>query len=363
MVIGAVAGCVSEPPVADLQKSANPTWSGTMRGLQENLSAIEEYVFDPKKFNDPANREFLGKHIQKLSKESTNLNHNPTLMHRDPTIRFVASKFGSDLQRAHESFEEGKIPFARYQLLKVTSSCVQCHTRMQQGPEIHWNKSEAFLKTIPPSNQVEFLIASRRFDQAYQVLEKNLVKETSGLNILDLENLASLGLMVTVQYQNSSKNSLKLIDAIQNNAGISPAFKKQAQDWRYSVIKWQGEKKKASSMLEWRRIFENRKNQVDAMRVIPGVLELISVGRDNQDAGEGLLLLGESYEVLNEILPMDLHENYYEACIQSSPHTKTAKKCYSKLLSSVTVGYTGSSGTRVPVDVEVWLEKLRKSAE
>lgn len=355
-------GCVAVPSQSDGKNEKIPSWSGAMTGLQKNLSAMEEYIYDPNKFNDPGNRDFLKQQISEMAKQAENLTHNPTLLHRDPTVRFVANRFAEDVQRAHESFEEGKSPFARYQLMKVSSSCVQCHARMQQGAEFRWKKEETFLKNLSPASQVEFLIASRRFDQASAVTSKNLSEVQEGLNVLDLEKLAHLGLMITVQYQNDPLGASKMIRLIQKSSVISPFFRQQTTEWNEAIQRWKNEKKRPKTVADWRRVFQDRESEVEAMRVIPGVLEIMTTSPHGPHVGEALLLLGEAYEVINEILPMELHENYYAACIESVPHTSTSKKCFSKLSQSIHIGYSGSSGTHIPVEVEIWLEKLKKSA-
>lgn len=356
-----LSGCLSKSSKPEVESEKIVSWSGTMRGLQKNLSALDEYIFDPVKFASPANHNFLQQQISEMAQQSKNLEHNPTMIHRDPTIRFVATQFSEDLARAKESFEEGKIPFARYQLMKVSGSCVQCHTRMQQGAEHRWKKEEPFLKSLTPAYQVEFLIASRRFDQAHQVLIENL-KKTEGLAILDIERLAHLGLLVTVQYQNDPSKAQQLVGLIQKSSSASPLLVQEARGWIASIQAWGKEKKKPETLTDWRQVFETRKNEIGAMRAIHGVLQLMMIQSAHLEVGEALLLLGESYEALNGLMPMDLHENYYASCIQSVPHTPTAQKCFDHLSDSIRLGYSGSSGIHVPVEVEVWLESLKKKA-
>lgn len=341
--------------------SSAQKWNASMQNLQKTLSELEPFLFNLKEFNNPDKQTFLREKFQQLAEESKNINHNPTLVSKDPTVRFVASRFQSDLERAEEAFSSGKTDFARYQLMKVTSSCIQCHTRMQQGPSFSFKKSESFFDLMSPSEQAEYLIASRRFDQAFDLILKNIknAKEGNPTN-WQVENMAGLAMIVAVQYQQDQKKALKVVEALEENESTPIYLRAKAQEWKRSLNAWKEEKKKPRSFAELRKLLEKKVSEVDAMRVIPEVLDYLEGDLPPAAQGEALLLAGEAYEVLNDVSIMDLHENYYESCILNAPHTPVAKKCYKKLESSVYLGYTGSGGKHVPADVEIWLSKLKK---
>lgn len=359
-----VAGaCQSSGPVKDSENKKSQSWSESMQSLQANLSDIEPLLFDSKEFNAPKNQAFLKEKIHQLAVVSKKLSHSPTLIHRDPTVRFVASQFSNTLQRADQAFAAGKTDFARYQVMKVTSSCVQCHTRMHQGPEFNFKKTEGFLKKMPVIDQAEFLIASRKFEEAFNLLVKSL--EAPGQeNIFagQADRAAGLALMVAVQYEQNQKKASLVVNTIKKNSSMPYFLKNKAQSWEQSISQWKSEKKKPTTLAHYRELFKKKKSEVEAMRVIPGVLAILSKDLPNDQLGQALLLAGESYEALSDISTMDLHENYYESCIRNQPRSAVSKVCFQRLEESVRMGYTGSSGTHIPLDVEVWLNQLRTEA-
>ncbi len=345
-------------------RAENASWSTSMRNLQSNLTELEPYLFNIKDYNDPTKQEFLKKRFAELAKNSKNISHNPTLIEKDPTVRFVANQFSSDLERASLSFAEGKTEFARYQVIKVTSLCVQCHTRMQQGMAFTFKKSEAFFKLMPPSEQAEYLIASRRFTQAYDLMIKQLENTKEGKPTpWQVDKMADLAMLIAVQYEQSIVKAEKIIDVIQKNSNTPNYMQEKIKAWKKSIATWKSEKKKLSTVEDYRKVLDHKNSDVDAMRILPQLLTYLSGSLPPEKLAEGLLLAGESYEVLNPISLLDLHENYYESCIENAPHTAIAKKCFAKLQNSLQIGYSGSSGINIPFYIEVRLNKLKKKAE
>ncbi len=93
--------------------------------------------------------------------------------------------------------------------------------------------------------------------------------------------------------------------------------------------------------------------------MIPALLGLLATDLNSEDLSEALLMTGESYKSLNGISFLSLHESYYKSCIHKGPRTKSAKKCFKKYENSVTLSFSGSSGTRIPADIKNELQRLR----
>jgi hypothetical protein len=78
---------------------------------------------------------------------------------------------------------------------------------------------------------------------------------------------------------------------------------------------------------------------------------------------EALYLIGESYSPLQELGLWNLQEQYFQACIFEAPHSNLAEKCYERFEESVTVGYSGSSGTHIPTAIKRQLNQLKIKAQ
>lgn len=367
LAMGSLLACKSKDPrldKVDAVQTPAPSWSGSMKNLQKILSEVEPFLFNTKEFNDPSNQVFIGKRIQLLAAESKNISHNPTLVNRDPTVRFVASQFSQNLYRANEAFKSGRVEYARYEVMKVTNACIQCHTRMQQGPEFSFTRNESFLKKLPVLDQAEFLIASRNYNQAYELLLKSLSTDQRGsVQFWQLDRMANLALQIAVQYEQSPDKALQVVTAIESSKQIPISLRDRAREWKSEILGWKSEGQKKVSLSTLQQLVRKNKSEIAAMRAIPSLLSLLSSDLASDEYGEALLLTGESYEILSHISHMALHENYYESCIRNSPHTKTARTCHKNLVRSVGLGYSGSSGIHIPLNIEIWLDQLGKESE
>ena len=88
----------------------------------------------------------------------------------------------------------------------------------------------------------------------------------------------------------------------------------------------------------------------------------MSMNLTKDQLGEALYLTGLSYEAVRDLAVWSLHENYFESCVRRVPHTSWSELCYRRLEESVYFGFTGSSGLRLPLDVQVRLQELQKLA-
>jgi hypothetical protein len=355
------SGCKSKTEKSEANE--NPTWQGSMNSLKEGLGNLQTLIYSSEQFSNPANREKIEGEVARLARSAKNVSHNPTLISRDPTVRFVSSQFSQDLQRTQESLRAGKLDFARYQLVKISGYCVECHARTQQGPFFESHRSENFLQALTPYEKAQFLVSSRRFEEALKTLKETLKNPPANKPFLFQEKSAHLALMVSVQYMRDPKQSKEVVQILLD-AKDTPAFlKNKARAWMVSLNRWEKEGKDSFNLARIKKTLDAQPNEVDAMRSVSLLLNYLAQERSQNETGEALYWTGVAYESLNEVSPLQLHENYYESCIRMVPRSSWAKKCFTKLEDSIRFGYSGSSGTHMPVEVQVYLDNLKKEVE
>jgi tetratricopeptide (TPR) repeat protein len=243
--------------------------------------------------------------------------------------------------------------------MKVVGSCVQCHSRLQQGPEFSgFLLKEENLNSMNWSQKGEYYLAIRRFDSAANILHQGLKTEAD----TGLDKASALALQLAVQYEQKPDQARKVTDSILSNPAAPGYLKKKALGWQLSIQDWKTQKKNPVTIADIRRILQNGKTEVDTMRALAATLLLLSTEPPKPTLGEALLLAGQAYEKLSEFLPYDLHENYFTSCIRSQPHTPESKACYERLEASTKFGYTGTSGSHIPVEIQIWLDQLQKEA-
>lgn len=363
--------CKSPPTKTDYRAGGTqqgfippPTLNSSMQNLKKSLTVLEPYFFDKAKFNDEKNHKFLAKEIHRLAEESKNVKHDPTLVSEDPTARFVASQFAEDLKRADENFSSGWKEFSRSQLMKVTSFCVECHTRLRQGTEFPTREVAApYIKTIPVKDQIELMISFREFDAAFNLVLATL-KRTDVQDIsFGIDHVARLGLLVVVQNKQDMQKAQQLVDAIEKNSTLPKYLKDDNKRWQVSLNKWSSNDDLRTLDKVREFLKQSDKSEVEYMRAIAALLRILTGELNQEELGEALLLTGESYESLNKISYMTLHDNYYESCVRKTAKTKWGKMCYEKLENSVKLSYTGSRGTRIPPDIKKSLHDLKNTLD
>lgn len=341
-----------------------PILKESMQNLKQNLVMLQPYIFDQKKFNKPSSKTFLSKQIHKLAVDAQNVKHDPVILSKDPTARFVAAQFAIEIKSADENYAAGWHDYSRTQLMKVTSYCLECHTRLKDGVEIRLKDSiEPYVNTLSIKDQIEFMIAFRQFESAYKIALNEIKKVFTHAELQsDLDQIAKLGLLISVQYMNDISKALSLTDAIDKNRSSPSFLKERNKNWKKSLARWSPDES-LSKFSEIRILKQSRLSEIEDMRLIPALLNLLTGNLSLEELSEALLLTGESYESLNGISFLSLHESYYKSCIWNGPKTKWAKTCFNRYENSVTLSYTGSGGTRVPPDVRVQLQRLKKEIE
>ncbi len=338
-----------------------PVLNESMQNLKRDLIVLQPYIFDRSKFNNKKNQAFLSKSIHDLNINSQNVKHDPILRSKDPTARFVAAQFAGEIREIDENFQAGWQDYSRSQLIKVTSFCLECHTRIKDGVEVSLNKSvEPYVNTLTVKDQIEFMIAFRQFELAYKIALKEMKISVESQSNLD--DVSHLGLMIAVRYMQDKEKAQALLTALNLNPKTPIFLKAQALGWKKSLDQWNSGAS-LSNLPEIRILLKNRSSEIEEMRAIPALLRLLTGDLTDDQLGETLLLTGQSYEALGSVSGLALNENYYESCIRRVPNSKWSKQCFTNYSNSVTASFTGSAGTKFPRDIKIKLHQLKQIAE
>ncbi len=371
LVLLILFGCQSQPTHSDYQEGGAdqgflppPVWNATMQNLKQDMISIQHFIFDQQQFESPDNQSFLKKQIHKLSEESKSIKHDPVTFTKDPTLRFVARQFSDEIQSAEQNFNAGWLEYSRGQLIKVTSYCLECHTRMRDGASFNpENSNRDYLTRLPVASRIEFMIAFRQFEPAYNLALENLKLDLKDTKIeIDSNRIARLGLLVATQYLQDQEKTEKIIQTIEKNSTLPEYLRKANRTWKKSLANWDINAT-LNSLPDVRAFNSRRLSEVDDMVTIPALLRLLSTPLNREELGESLYLAGQSYENLQRFSFISLHENYYESCVRQSSHTKWGALCYKKLSDSIYEGYSGSSGTHIPAEIKLKLINLKKVIE
>lgn len=357
-------------------------WASQMQRLKVVLTDLLPFVASSKKFNDPAS----AAQIEADTAELKSLAHalkTGAMPNSDPSMQVVSSLFDDDLGRALSSLKTGNREYARRILSDTTSYCIQCHTQTRNGPEFPRLKLDLEVKDLKPLDRAEFLTATRQFEAALSAYREVLSEPTLAReDSFAFEQAAREALAISVRVHRDPREAAQITKAILKNKGLSPAFTKTVKAWDESIKIWKKEKppkyKKGEDVA--RRELEQAETLIkDARARIGDRLDnseeitferaasllhdvLQRPGRSDELTARALFLSGVASEATRETDFWGLHESYYEQCIRTKPATEQAKQCFERLNDSVLAGYSGSSGTHVPPDVEKRLEAFKALA-
>jgi hypothetical protein len=361
-------------PVAD--KSAAVGLAASMQNLKSALTQLLPIVVDPAQFNAEKNQEKIQKDVQDLVTLSKQVVHSPMTEHMDPSMRFISTAFSQDLERAQESLSLNKKEFARYTLLNVTAYCIECHTRTNSGPAFSSPEFEKALAGMNPMARGEFLLSTRQFAKALQEFE-SMIKSLlgSGTRLFELDKALRYSLSISVKFLQDPQKSLEIVNLVENASKAPYYLKQDAHMWAGAIREWQSEKKtktppdilrQADNLLKSGKAAQlgssNRGGEIYFLRSISLLNAYLVKNLDQDSLGHALFLTGVAYEAVGDVSIWSLHEDYFESCIRSVPHSKWAEKCYGKLEESAYLGFTGTAGVELPVDVEMRLQDFRKLA-
>jgi hypothetical protein len=363
-------------------------WSDKMQGLYKTLASLLTDVSSDKRFFDPVNKVRIEREAQQLTSLAHDLNQKGsggksaekaesimTSVDADPTIPLVAGLLSRESKRAVTEFKRGHREYARSILRSIPSYCIACHTRNASGPQFAELPIEPSSSSLTTFERGEFYAASRQFDRAQQEFI-HVIKDsqTAGNYNFDWESAIGQSLAIAVRVKQDPKQALEIIQDVLDTKNGPLSVKENAKVWKTSVQQWIDEPRHLMASEEERynevlrlmaKAQEAQKYPIDRtadiyyLRASAATHNLLQADSHGIHVGEALLLAGVAYEVLHPIKTEDLHELYYEACIQRSPHTAIASLCFQRYEQSTIYGFTGSSGTDLPFDIRMKILELR----
>lgn len=375
LVLLALASIASS---AEPVQAQSPEWRKKMGELYRVLSELMPDITSDQRFNAPENHRRIEKNAQKLAEFSHGMGQKGGKADdADPSVAMIGGLFQSETDRAYRELKRGNRGYARSILRSVPTFCIGCHTRSGSGPQFDKLPSPSF-EGFSPIEKAQFFAATRQFDSALDQFQSIIAdpRAAEGRQ-LEWERSVRHALAIAVRVKNDPAQAQTIIDRVIAAPNAPQFMKEDALKWRQTVQDWQKEGRREtpteeglyaeatrllSKALQMQKYPADRAAEVLYLRLTATVHELLRLYPNGKHAGEGLLLLGVSYEALRDLDLWSLHEMYYAACIQKVPHTPVAQNCYARLEQSLFVGYSGSGGSSLPEDVRVRLAKLREMA-
>lgn len=347
----------------------------TMQAFAQELEDLLPYLSSRRAFKDPANQAEIAKRIQVFHKLAENAKHLETMKQPDfkPTLRILQDH----LSASERYFKGDHKDLARAMLQSTVQLCISCHGRL---PSKNATTVTQFKKSagLTPFENAQYLFATRQFDEAaraYTDLIKKYPRNDLEVPYLidSLDNLAT----IYARIKRDPASSVKPFEKIVKRGNLPDFLEEDIAAWVHDFKNWSKEtpfeldKHNDSEVIqEARRILaghmhedlslRNRAGHIAYLRASGLLHEFLTKRPKSADAAEAYYLLGVCYSNLDQNFYFGFDDLYFKICISEYPKAAIAKSCYRRLEQSVYLGYSGSAGANIPLDVMQELNEYKK---
>lgn len=289
----------------------------------------------------------------------------------DPGAQSIAAVLSAEIARASAALSNGEVDNARAQLQGLTSLCFTCHTlSITTDLEQPLRTPRIALTSFERAN---LLAATRHFDDALDLwlislrhVPKTFQEATDQMNAL------RRAIAVAVSVKDDPAKTLELLDAQAVGEMNAPYASLWTAAWREATKAWALERfgvrvktphelfTRAKALVEQshaaEHILSDETQTIGLLRATAYLTQALTREPHARWRSEALLNLGVATATVREAMLWGLDGVYLEACIRENPRTSMAQRCFSLLTERTVFGFTGSSGTHLPPDVD---ERLR----
>lgn len=349
------------------------TWPEQMKILEKSMTELYPLILSPADFGKKDNQAKILYHLDRLSLVSKKVNHKPMTELNDPSLAFISFDFKEQVDLAKNSFESGNKDFSRFELIKTTNYCIECHTQSNKGPSFDSNKFKQNFANLNLLDQAEILTATRKFDEAIKKYEDFFkLKEVNWDYQFRAESALHNSLSILIRFKRDPVKTKAFLDQAEKSGFIPLYLKNMIQVWKEDTHTWGLAKEKKPSLSTvkvWIERSNSRRFDYGAMGgevwnqlSISYLHEMLESALSVKQKAEVFWYLGSSYINSLTHYQTSLGQKYLEACMRTQPHTVLAQKCYGKMEEYMFDMYSGSAGTFMPLTEEMKLKELKKMA-
>ncbi|MBX7145296.1 MAG: hypothetical protein K1X79_12650 [Oligoflexia bacterium] len=351
------------------QSSSSPV-KGEMATVYRSFKGLQKYLYSREKFSDPKFENDISTLIDGLRQGIHRASSADPRFQNEPGFSSTVKVLNEMLDDARNRFFEGKKDYALWRLKTSANYCISCHTRHEI--KIDFSDSDLNLDDLNAFERGEFFLASRQFDRAKDAFMAAVFDPD--LTYLKMEALRKW-LIVYTRVHPDPLSAISQLNRLRPKVKFTRYEEEEIVGWLESLRRWQNEPKsqvpviaKAENLIRQALSMNDpllgKKGTVELLRassLLHGLLET-KEDKASNDRGHVLYLLGLTYSELPFFFVNELPELFLEQCIREYPKTRDAQQAYALYRDIITLGYTGSAGTRLPDDVQLTLRELHDLA-
>lgn len=295
-----------------------------------------------------------------------------------PGFRPSLETINNHLEETILSVESDNFIFAQKRLNVIGALCVSCHSQLPEsvaknafGNEILKEQRDRFESDFAYGN---YLYLVRRFPESKIYFEKSLNKTLSNENKnSNPDIIAALGKILAVdtkiKFDYAKANAF--LEKWEKDKRLSLNDIKKVQRWSLDLKKWKGFDptsikspsvliSKYLSPLDMKKEIHFAGEDDITFLISSGLLlNFLVENPETSYAPEILYWMSLAEKRMAQTYFFSLGDLYLKDCIKKYPSSPYAKKCYQEYADSIEAGFTGSSGTDIPVEELKELKKLK----
>lgn len=294
-----------------------------------------------------------------------------------PGTQFLGRRLARDAREVQRHFAAGRTDQARFLVQEMTDTCVACHARLPStvdSPLAEQFVPSTSLTALPVRAQARVLLATRRFDDAVDMLERLLLDDRVPASQL-LDPLAQY-LTTTIRVKRDFDRPARTLEKFQGRKDLWRALRRDVHQWIVSLAELSRYGKVAPTLANARRLIDDATNVMQFRADRTGLVHAVtassllfrfveareSAGKKRSDAeiAEAYYLLGVAESLIRQSYWLEEAEAYLEISIRTDPKGPWAELALAKLEEEILFTYTGSAGQPLPDDVERHLDELRR---
>jgi cytochrome c556 len=249
---------------ADETTPADPATRVAMQEIFKALTEILPRCLSSERFAAPGDREIVSAEFAKIA-----TNADALAKHAGSGSADFASRgaiLADDARRASAGFASGRLVEARFVALRLTESCIGCHSRLPSDKDAPFASKlidDAKLGSLTPIERARLAVATRQFDKALELYEAELAGPApSGGVAVRTPDLVEY-LIVAVRVKRDPKRAAALLEKLEKRPETSPDIRDEIGPW-LATLRSEGQAvDSAPSLAQARSLVESGKRARD----------------------------------------------------------------------------------------------------
>lgn len=334
------------------------------------FKGLQKFMYNRETFLDPANEQEISTLVKGLKGGVHRFGLSDTKYKDEPGFASTLKILNQMLDDARNRFDEGKKGYALWRLKTSANYCVACHTRYEV--KVDFSDSDVDLDSLNKYEQGEFYLASRQFEKAKNAYLAAVLDPQ--LPFVRMDALRKW-LIIYVRVYPDPQAAISQLNKLRPRAKFTHYEEEEIVGWLESLRRWQNEGQlrvplmaKAENLLRqglgMNDPLSRKKGTVEILRATALLHRLLEDKSSEARAqrAHALYLLGLAYSELPFFFVNELPELFLEQVIREYPGTEEARNAFGIYREILTLGYTGSGGTRIPDDAQSELRELHDLA-